>query len=321
MIILTGHADGGRPAAVAIFGVGLIGSSVAEAVCRSLNGARRVSLPVDWSALGSLRSDLSRVERALRDVLKSGRDLAVLWSAGRAGFASAKDDSEAELTSFREVLGLVERCAAHAPDSLVSFHLVSSAGALFEGQRHVHAGSTPTPRRPYGELKLAQEQLLGTSALKRRRIYRVSSVYGYVRPDVRAGLITTLVRDALRRRVTRITGRMYTLRDFVFAPDLSAYIAAQMRDPAERGAEVRILASARPTSLAEVHHRIEEVFRRKVHVSYSIEPDNAEDITFAPTVLPEGWLPSDVRSNIGLIYRDALCDGALSFTARALATG
>jgi hypothetical protein len=52
---------------------------------------------------------------------------------------------------------------------------------------------------------------------------------------------------------------------------------------------------------------VEEAIGRKLHVSYSANAANAEDITFSAATAPAGWRPSDIRANVGMILRDAIC--------------
>lgn len=293
--------------AVAVFGAGLIGAGIVDAVCRGRR-AKVTEIPFHWSDATRRGGELAQAESAIRTVVTAGNALDVVWSAGRAGFMSTDDETGAELRSFSDVLAMSQRFPAH-----VRFHLISSAGALFEGQRHVTGASVVAPRRAYGTLKLRQEEMLQAAGI-RHRIYRVSSVYGYIRDRFRLGLVAMLIRNGIRQTSTRITGRMTTLRDFVFIDDVSSFIADRILEPEASDASVLLLASARPYSLLEVEHSVEQVLGRKLQVSYSAE-ENAEDITFSPTVMPAGWFPSDLRGNVGMIYRDALSSGTFGEAA------
>jgi nucleoside-diphosphate-sugar epimerase len=310
MILLDPESDGGPGTAIAIFGAGLLGFSIFESLqMRERRPARE--LPLHWLTPGMRPSELRTIEEDLRRLLQTGARLSVLWAAGRAGFLSGDEEIAAELQSFAEVLAMSERLACEYPR--VSFHLVSSAGGLFEGQRHVTLQSQPRPRRPYGHLKLRQEELLrAATSLHTRRIYRVTTAYGYARPRFRAGLVTTLILHGILRTVTPMTGMMDTLRDFVFAGDVASFIAERMAEDADDGVEIAFLARCRPCSLLEVQRLVEQTLARKLHVSYSAIAENAEDITFSPDTAPPRWRPSDIRANIGMIFRDAICHGTLA---------
>jgi len=302
MILLAPQRDDASSAVAAVFGTGLLGFSIIEALqARSPRSA--TELPLDWQTPAERPSQLRMIEETIRRELHSGARLNVLWSAGQAGFMSSGDDTAEELRSFVEVLTMTERLANEFPRT--TFHLISSAGGLFEGQRHVTPQSKPLPRRPYGHMKLRQEEkLLGTTASLARRIYRVTSAYGHARPRFRAGLVATLILNAFRRQVTHLTGRMDTLRDYVFINDVASFIAERLLDDRD-DVSVVFLARARPCSLLEVQHLVEEAHGRKLHVSYATGTENAEDVTFAPATTPANWHPSDLRGNVGIIYRDA----------------
>jgi hypothetical protein len=132
---------------------------------------------------------------------------------------------------------------------------------------------------------------------------------------VRAGLVSTLLLNATRGDVTHLTGRMDTLRDFVFGGDFGAHIADSILAPATTD-DVVVLASGRPCSLFEVQTIVERVIGRKLHVAYAREAANAEDITFDASVLPAAWAPSDIRWNIGILYRHAINAGLINPSGR-----
>jgi nucleoside-diphosphate-sugar epimerase len=304
MMLLSPERDDDSSAVVAVFGAGLLGFSIIEALqARSPRSATQ--LPLDWQTPTTRAPQLQMIEHTIRRELQSGARLNVLWSAGNAGFMSSEDETAAELQSFVEVLTMTERLAHEYPRT--TLHLISSAGGLFEGQRHVTPQSRPLPRRPYGHMKLRQEEkLLSSTAALARHIYRVTSAYGFARPRFRAGIVATLILNAFRRQVTHLTGRMDTLRDYVFINDVASFIAERLLDDDEVGdASVVFLARARPCSLLEVQHLVEEAHGRKLHVSYATGSENAEDVTFAPATTPANWHPSDLRGNVGIIYRDA----------------
>ncbi|MEA2165493.1 MAG: hypothetical protein QOK37_3620 [Thermoanaerobaculia bacterium] len=307
MMLLGSERNDASGSVVAVFGTGLLGFSIIEAL--QLRSPRSViELALDWQNPIARLPQFHVIENAIRRELQSGARLHVLWSAGHAGFMSSENETAAELQAFVEVLTMAERLAREYPRT--TLHLISSAGGLFEGQRHVTPQSQPHPQRPYGHLKLRQEEaLLGSRAPLARRIYRVTSAYGYVRPRFRAGLVATLILNAVRRQVTYLTGRMDTLRDYVFIGDVASYIAGRFLNDHDGGASAVFLARARPCSLLEVQHLVEEAYGSKLHISYAMGTANAEDVTFSQATTPPDWHPSDLRGNVGIIYRDACSRG------------
>jgi len=309
IVINSTSSDDSQRCVVALFGLGLIGREIANA-CLSRAGTEAIRVPFQWTDRSSRLTDLSHVEAAIHSSAKPGSRVDFVWSAGKAGFMSNDGDTQTELETFREALTLAER-VAERQHVTVTFHLISSAGGLFEGRCDVTRKEKPAPRRPYGRLKLAEEELVTSCrALSAYAVYRVASTYGHLRRGSRAGLVTQLISDGLLRRVTHISGKMATLRDFVFAADVGQYVASKIF-ASERDAGIFFLARTRPACLFEVQHIVERTMGRKLYVVYSVE-SNAADITFAPDVSPSDWHPSELQPNVGSIYRRALSSGEWS---------
>lgn len=319
MILLTDRAERGRSWIFLVFGIGLIGSAVVRRL-ETLQDLERETLPLDWQDSDSQARQLADLERdveaRITELLVAGPEgapprLAVLWSAGRAGFQASAEAIGRELSTFRRVLDGVARVAERHPETKVSFAATSSAGGLFEGQRAVDAMSLPSPRRPYGELKLAQEVLLAEMATRFAcRVYRPSSVYGFLAGPRRRGLIPTLILNALRHDVTRITGSFNTLRDYVWVEDVAARIAADLLTADAPSWEVSILASTKPSSIFEILHLTERVMARPLYVTLAGDTSNSADITFARGSVPSGWRTTPLETTIRRIHSHALRTGA-----------
>jgi UDP-glucose 4-epimerase len=310
ILLRSAGVDAGH--AVAVFGVGLVGSALADRL-RSLSGMNACWLPLDWA-------DPEQRDRQLEEIraqmvgscgtAPEGR-LTLVWSAGRAGFAAGRDETETELANFRAVLALGTRCAEELRNAKTRVVLFSSAGGLFEGQRQVDSSSVPRPRRPYGELKEAEERLLLSTRIP-AIIVRLSSVYGCVRAGQRAGLVSTLLLNGIRREVSSIFGSMDTLRDFVWANDVAAFVSHLILGGFDsRETRTVLLASGRPSSIFEIQKIIEDLLGYKIYISHEPKASNRDDITFARSALPSGWVSTDLKTNVGAIYRDAMGRGYL----------
>lgn len=264
------------------FGVGLIGRAIASELTR-----RRIQRPVlhpfSWleptAALDMLRRTAPPGE------------FEIVWSAGKGGFAAPPEAFEGELKAFEDVVGF-----AKDHGGCRAFHLVSSAGGLFEGQRYVDAGSVPRPLRPYGEAKLRQEQLLHAATEFPSHIYRPSSVYGMPNPGVRSGLITTIVENVRSNSVTTIFGSADTLRDYVHAEDVGRYVAARVHG--QDAPPVSLLASSRPASIGQVLSIIARLMQRPSYVRYANRRLNSLDMTYRQSALPSDWRPIDLEAGI-----------------------
>jgi len=315
MIVLGSGEHPGRR--VLLFGEGLIGSAIAEDLGgRGFARLREASLPwSDEAALDSLLDEIEPVISGNGAPADPGRDSpegrwTVIWSAGTAGFDATEGEAAAELALFRKIVAFARRLPRSMP-APVAFAFIGSAGGLFEGQRVVDSASAPAPRRPYGRLKLAEEDVLlsGPPGIE-PLVFRLSSVYGPLAGRHRRGLIPTLIANAFEGRVSRILGTSSTLRDFVWVKDVARYLVSRiLESPGIAREKVVTLASCRPASILEIRTLVEDALNRRLYLSFAPAPSNREDITFRPTTMPAGWIPSPLKTNIGLIARTFLAEG------------
>jgi UDP-glucose 4-epimerase len=133
-------------------------------------------------------------------------------------------------------------------------------------------------------------------------IYRPSSVYGFSGPGGRAGLVTTLIQNAMRYNPSRIFGRFDTIRDYVLAGDIGEFAAQRMDQPAKQP-EHFLLASGRPTSMYEVINTVSKVMGRRLYLKLDTEPSNASHISYRKSAFPTGWLPTDLETGIKRVAR------------------
>jgi len=299
---------------VMLFGVGLVGSAVLHALV-SRGEATVRQWPLSWQSTDQRADDLANLSKEIASIYEGPKRLVridTVWAAGKAGFASSQSELDSELGAFNQVLGWASNLRAIAPKALLRFHMLSSGGGLFEGQRFVDRTSIPEPQRPYGRVKLEQERLL---ELAREDmgvyIYRPSSIYGFT--DLRSGrlnLVNALINNAKTHTVTRIFGGLDTLRDYVLSSDVGEFIARRiLSDESEPG--VFTLASGKPTSIKEMLKIAEEIVGRPLYLKLDSSPSNAGHITYRTTVLPADWSPTDLETGMRLVARQL----SLSFSA------
>lgn len=279
---------------ILLFGLGLIGGAVDLALRRGFQ-SRAQALPYDWLDPAQRRAQRA----AIRAALPAGGRVAVVWTGGQSGFAASEPEMRQETAILAE---LVRMAQALARDRQVDFHMLSSAGGLFESQTHCGTGSQPQPLRPYGRGKLMQEGvLMRAEALSRRHVYRPSSVYGVTRSK-RVGLVTALMSNALKGQTTRIFGNPNTLRDYVLADDIGHYMARRIVEPDPgRDPGPLLLASGRPASVFEVIARIRERLDRPLLLQFDPHPSNGRDMSFLPSALPADWQATTLGSGIARI--------------------
>lgn len=288
------------PRVVALFGSGLIGSAIAQAVRR--RGACVAQQRLAWSWPQPEPSQTRAIEAAIRAPAKEqpGLELSVIWAAGQSGFGSSEEVMAQEFDAFAGVRLLARRLALICGPEAIRFYHLSSAGGLFEGQVGCDGQSQPCPIRPYGFGKLNQEAALDEDVgLGHRVVIRPSSVYGYAAGG-RHGLISALISAALRRRDAKIFGAMTTQRDFILATDIGRYIAKRVFAPVSKSEEVErlVLASGRPASVFEIIKLVENNIGSQLYLKIDPRPDNARDNTFRPSALPPDFYPTPLHEGV-----------------------
>jgi UDP-glucose 4-epimerase len=229
---------------------------------------------------------------------QAGSQNTIVWAAGRAGFSADKQTCDAELLAFTDAVDAIEHLVQRRGPQSVSLHLVSSAGGLFEGVTRVSSDTPVVPRRPYGLLKLEQEQrALAMSDAIPVTIHRVSTVYGRPKPGHRVGLIGQLIRNGLDRRPTSIYAAMDTLRDYVGNDQIGRHIATSITTERGPGPHVEMLVAGQPTPIAAVVALIERLLSRRLFVSFE-DAWNARDITFDPAIRATGFQPEALRVGV-----------------------
>ncbi len=312
MLILTYRRLQNRPSGtkvILLFGAGLIGTSVIGALpkenCRTL-----MELPFNWNNPTARSMDKKRIFQIATISGSDTLQFDVIWAAGKAGLAATEHVLAEEDLAFDDVLDVARQLSGLPHRPTVTFHLVSSAGGLFEGEKFVGRTSHPRPLRPYGTAKLRQEGAVSQLECIGSVIYRPSTVYGYCGGG-RAGLITSLIGNAQKFEVTTIYCKPDTLRDFVQADDVGRFIASKVFTCNRRG-QTYILASAKPTSATEIVGIVRDIMKRPLYVCYHPAPSNALHNSYLGTAPPVEFRSMALQSGI---QRTILAMEAAEFSA------
>lgn len=276
----------------AVLGSGLVGQAVTDALARDAGFVGAHLEPTDWTTAAGLEASLQRAGAQVQ--ARGAARVRVFHCAGRAGFSATDAECALELASFERVLRWAEALGPR-----VEFHFASSAGGLHEGQLLVSSPAAASPRRPYGRLKWAQEQALLEARIARRFVYRLSSVYGLPAPGRRAGLVATMVLNALRRRSTRVTAYASTLRDYVEAADVASYMTSGLAAPTTAlDAGVTYLVHGQALSVTALQVIVERHLFAPIRLHYATDKDNFASITFSPRLKPAQWASGAVATNV-----------------------
>lgn len=308
MIVLT-HTDihSLDKRIVIVFGVGLVGSAIVKSLTL-LDKFHVSKQESDWRVLDNFQLQLND----LSNTLDAGnlKRIDWVWSAGKAGFAANANEVQTEFHFYRVFLEQLTELEKKFDIKDKSFvHLVSSAGGLFEGQRVTSTDAKPQPKRPYGQLKFKQENLLLDKFPGRCRIYRPSSIFGFYATGKRVGLITNLIINTLRSKVTSIYGKIDTQRDYVWEGDVADFIAGKVWfdfSSKAGSSEIYFLVSAKPTSIFEIVYTIQTITKLKVLQKFDKTFSNSDQIIFSHSILPDGWKSSSLNTCIRKIYQKGL---------------
>jgi len=305
--------DGGvlspRVHLIAVFGIGLVGHAICVELQRA--GARCArEVVINWSTPLSVEDAVYKICEAAQSAAEESvlpLRISVVWAAGSAGFQSPEAAHALELKHLKVVLSLGERLANAGPLWARRFFLVSSAGGLFEGQRNVGPESTPHPLRAYGDFKLLQEKALSLAVgFQASFVYRPSTIYGHS-PKGRLGLISALLLNGIRGRVSTISGKATTLRDYVLSGDVGRFIAAEILTPVETiDQRISFLVSGKPSSILEITRTVEALLCRSLYLSYALDPQNALHNTYSRTAVPHNWRSASIREGMQTVLNSLI---------------
>lgn len=287
---------------VLVFGLGMIGGAIRNAL--TLQGYKLHShINMDWRSPDKLKSNLTTISAALANLPEKDH-LSFVWSAGKARFNTPPEQINQEQRTFSETIDTLLLRSNIVGTRCFRFHMISSAGGLFEGQSAIKAGSKATPLRPYGHYKLEQEKaLLSKLGNQNVFIYRPSSVFGPAKDTMVPGLINILIgNNTNAHSITSLDAHVMALRDYVFSEDIGRYVARQIAtdDSQFEQPEYFFLVSGRSASIFEVVRTIESVLHTKLLVRYDQNYGNSADMTFSPSLMPADWRPSDLKTGIRL---------------------
>ena len=254
---------------IVVIGLGLIGNAILSRF-KKLNCTIQDQQKVNWGNSNFFKVDfLNWISGKLNPIIKN---LDIVWSAGKSGFGSSEQECLLENAHLNNFLESLEELVSKASIEL-KIHLLSSAGALFEGQLGVNNFSQPNPKRPYGFAKLAQEQLLASKFPNSHIIYRPSSVYGPIQLGSRFGLISRMVSCVHQNSKITVFGGMSTLRDFIWVDDVAKPIVENVLLKPYNKTPIVFLVTAKPTSIWEITRLISKVTGKKVLYSFQSNID------------------------------------------------
>lgn len=246
---------------------GMLGSAIARSAAPH---ARLFPAPViPWGTSADPLATLRAVADEFQAWRRAGGRWAVVWAAGTGVVASPRPLLE---TQRDVVVGLARSIADEAPPG-GAFLFASSAAVYGAGAADPSDEESPAfPLSAYGELKLATEREL-TRILTGRVvpvIARIGTLYGPGQNLTKSqGLVAAMCREAIREGVIPLWAPLDTLRDYIHVDDAATACAGLVgrASTGELGeAALRVVASYRSTTIAELARTVQAVAHRRTHL-------------------------------------------------------
>lgn len=277
------------------------GGLLGGALCRALRReGTELFFPAErfsWVDGRALDGQIAVAVQAFASKLNANESWQIYWAAGVGSMASAQDALAAETHALKQLLQRLE-----ADPSLMSapgaIAFASSAGAIYAGAQDavITEHTPPAPTTAYAREKLLQEELIRAFALANQRaaalLARISTIYGPGQATGKQqGLLTHIARSILRNQPVQIYVPYDTIRDYIAVEDAAtAIISALTFIKVNSCAVIKIIASERPTTIAEIVSVFSRLARRAPRIVTSASKLSAlysRRVQFRSVALPE----------------------------------
>lgn len=240
----------------------------------------------------------------------------VLWCAGSATTSTSREVAWRELQILDGLLNGLRRELPRGPGA---FFLTSSAGGVFAGSASppFSESSAPVPISAYGELKLAQEDLVRRSLGGRVPVVigRVGNLYGPGQNLSKLqGLISRLALSVVKKEPISVFVPLSTLRDYTYVDDAARMSLAWLlyaQTSQRPQPTTAVIASGEPVSVGELIHVVEHVSHSRVPVTLGTHESaraQAADLRLVPTDVPGSKFTISTPLPVGVrnVYMDVL---------------
>lgn len=284
---------------------GLLGSALCRAL--SLRGVRPFapSERFQWGDEARLRSQIELAVHEFSDHASQGNHWEIYWAAGVGTMASSEESLGPETRALAWLLELIQSDARliAIPGKLV---FSSSAGAIYAAcsDEVVTERSLPAPNSAYGREKLSQEDLLRSFCAANPTmtvlLARISTLYGAGQATGKPqGLLTHVARSIVRNKPVKIYVPIDTIRDYISVDDAAAEVISVLDElNANLGVSVKIIASERPVTIAEIISIFKKVAKKSPKITTGVSESSmlfSRRIQFR-SIVPMGARMRKVRS-------------------------
>jgi len=236
-------------------------------------------------------------------------DWTIYWCAGIGIVSSSEGQLNIEVHAVGELLRLVKQSNIGEKGRGTLF-FASSAGGVYAGSINppFNEFTPPNPLSAYGKQKIAIEKLciqFGIENSIKIVIGRIANLYGpQQNRQKKQGLITTLIQNALLKRVTEIYVPLNTIRNYIFVKDAANRIISAVLG-SKNPSEIRVICSQNNTSLSDLLNLTNKIVGRKMNVATSLKMESQLqpiDLRLKSVISMNGIQDSDTLLIVGMNY-------------------
>lgn len=257
-------------------GTGLLGSAIRRQLLQRMQPIFTPSLRINWSCPQGIERDMNMAVNEFSLELGRHSSWTIFWAAGVGAMGSSAEEFLVETQALATLLNLISN-HPRLRSASGRFVFASSAGAIYANSLDltISESSAIAPSTAYAHAKLQQEALLREFQNQHPAINvllaRLSTVYGPGQAHGKQqGLIAMIARRMLRNQIIHIYVPFDTLRDYIAADDASAMIIRTLDSlPDTGGQHMRIIATGKPTSIAQIVHTFRRIAGHPPRISLS----------------------------------------------------
>jgi UDP-glucose 4-epimerase len=255
---------------------GLLGSAIFETL---KHDAHLIYSPVskfNWTDESSIMAQLEKSVDEFSKLLIDGQNWYIYWAAGVGTMHSSVTELLLETKIILKLTQLLQSNKILSTNKGF-LNFASSAGAVYAGSNALilNESTSVSPLNAYGFEKVKQEELLINFSLQNPgigiAISRLSTLYGPGQAFGKGqGLIAEIARRILKNQHASIYVPFDTIRDYIYSFDAAkAMIETSNHLIDELGQTIKIIASERPTTIAEIISIFKNVSKRNPRIILS----------------------------------------------------
>lgn len=252
---------------------GLLGSALQRTLQRRGDKLFTPAEKFHWDNEPLLTAQLEAAVKAFAAFAGAGNHWQIYWAAGVGTMGSTQEELVTETRTLSTMLRLIEAESA----LLITqgcFTFASSAGAIYAGATAdiITENTSVAPTTDYAREKLEQEKLISRFVHDNEKVTallaRISTLYGPGQANgKRQGLLAHIARCILRNQSVHIYVPFDTIRDYITADDAAAMmVVASNVLSGKPGVFTKIIASEKPTTIAEIISVFKRIARRRPRI-------------------------------------------------------